>query len=71
MKKLTKKQVDTMFREELMPSIRTQEQQYMKRRSKDIPMRCEAYNNFVDGLQKDGLLTNKQAETYGIPSSLI
>lgn len=71
MKKLTKKQVDTIFREELMPFIRKEEQQYMKKRAKDIPMRCETYNNFVDSLQKDGLLTEKQANEYCIPRSLI
>jgi hypothetical protein len=72
MKKLTKKQVDTMFIEELMPLIRVKEQEYRSGRfTKDIPMRCEEYNNFVDSLMKDGQLTNSQAGAYCIPAYLV
>lgn len=71
-KKLTKAQVDRIFREDVMPIIRTKEKEYKRGRcSVDVPMRCEAYNDFVDSLCEDGQLTRYQANTYDIPKSLI
>jgi len=70
--KLTKKQVDNIFIAEVMPAIRKLESQYKTGMvKKDINMRCEEYNNFVDSLSKDKQITNSQAEKFCIPSYLI
>ena len=72
MAKLTKKQVDNLFITEVMPAIRKLEAQFKTgRTTKDIPMRCEKYNNFVDSLSKDRQITSSQAEKFCIPSHLI
>jgi len=70
--KLTKKQVDELFIQDYMPSIKAKEQEYRKgSNTKDIPMRCQAYNDFVDSLSKDRQITSSQAERFCIPSYLI
>jgi hypothetical protein len=70
--KLTKKQVDQIFVQDVMPAIRKLEAQYKTGRStKDIPMRCEEYNTFVDSLSQDRQITSKQAEKFCIPAYLI
>jgi hypothetical protein len=72
MARLTKKQVDNIFITEYMPAIRELESQYKTgKTTKDIPMRCEDYNNFVDSLAKDRQITSLQAEKFCIPSYLI
>jgi hypothetical protein len=72
MAKLTKKQVDSIFITEYMPAIRKLEAQYKTDKVKrDIPMRCEEYNNFVDSLAQDRQITSKQAENFCIPAYLI
>jgi len=71
-RKLTKKQVDQMFVQEVMPAIRKLEEQYKTGRyTKDIPMRCEEYSNFVDFLATDGQITSNQASKFCIPVYLI
>ena len=70
--KLTKAMVDKQFLEDVMPYIRMIEKEYrVGRYTKDIPMRCQDYNDFIDMLNKDGLLTDYQANTYCIPNYLI
>ena len=72
MRRVTKKQVDNIFITEVMPAIRKLESQYRTGRvTKDIPLRCEEYNNFVDSLSKDRQITSSQAERFCIPSYLI
>lgn len=66
MNTLTKKQVDSTFKTEILPSIVSQENGM-----KDKPLRRMTYNNFVDSLQKDGQITRSQANRYCIPSSLL
>ena len=61
MKKLAKRQVDAMFRQDVMPAIRADEKARGGR--KDIPMRCEEYNNFVDYLVSDGQLPDSKPAT--------
>jgi len=68
MKTLNKSQVDSSFINFLLPEIK---QQYEQDNIKDIPARCEAYNNYVDHLQKAGEITEKQANKYCIPNHLI
>lgn len=65
---LTKSQIDISFINFLLPEVK---QQYEQDNIKDIPARCEAYNNYVDGLQKAGEITEKQANKYCIPNKLI
>jgi len=45
--------------------------QYEQDGMKDKPARCEAYNNYVDSLLKDGKITEKQANKWCIPDSLL
>jgi hypothetical protein len=68
MKTLNKSQVDNSFINFLLPEIK---QQYEQNGIKDKPARCEAYNNYVDSLQKSGEITEKQANKYCIPNHLI
>lgn len=70
--KLTKAQVDKQFLEEVMPYIRMQEKEYRTgRHTKDIPWRCEEYNDFLDYLNKEKLITERQVTNYCIPKHLI
>lgn len=70
---MNKRQIDRLFMAEYMPFIRIKEREYQgtNRTYKDIPMRCEEYNNFIDVLYKDGVITREKAEIYSIPSCLI
>lgn len=63
-----KKTLDQCFKNEVLPQIKSQ---YEQDGIKDIPARCEAYNNYVDGWYKDGLITEKQANKFCIPKNLI
>lgn len=70
--KMTKVQVDKLFLEEVMPYIRMKEKEFKTSRlTKDVPWRCEEYNNFIDYLYKEKMLTDKQVSTYSIPTYLI
>ncbi|HSE99825.1 MAG TPA: hypothetical protein VLA48_02925 [Nitrososphaeraceae archaeon] len=68
MKTLNKSQVDSYFIDFILPEIKNQ---YEQDGIKDKPARREAYNNYIDGLQKDGQITEKQANKYCIPKRLI
>jgi hypothetical protein len=68
MRRLNKTQVDKEFIEYILPMVRAE---YEQDRRRDIPARCEAYNNFVDSLQKNGRITETQANNYSIPNNLI
>lgn len=61
--KRTKKQVDEFFKMEIFPSIKKLEYNGIK----DIPLRRETYNNYIDSLYKDGEITEKQANSFIIP----
>lgn len=65
MKTLTKKEVMAMFLEHVLPAIQRTEQEQTGR--VDLPMRSEAWNNFVDSLQKDGQISRRQADTWVNP----
>jgi hypothetical protein len=67
-RKMTKKQVDKEFISYILPTVR---QMYEQDRRRDIPARCEAYNNFVDSLCKDRLISESQYNKYSIPNNLI
>ena len=68
MKTLNKSQVDSSFINFILPEVKNA---YEQDGIKDKPARCEAYNNYVDNLQKSGRLTEQQANDYCIPKHLI
>ena len=57
-----------MFEQDVLPSIR-----HTERRNGfngvDKPMRREAWNNWTDGLCKDGLISDWQYENWSQPES--
>ena len=63
--KLTKKQVEAMFREDILPMIKAMYEQDGRR---DVIARCEAWNNFTDALCKDRQITLQQYETWTHPA---
>jgi len=52
------------FTTEILPMIQEQEQ---KLGHVDIPARCEAWNDWTDGLSQDGLISEWQANNWGHP----
>jgi len=62
---LTKKEVGRMFREQELPYIRETEKEYGN--GVDDTMRREAWNNFVDYLNRDGKVTDWQAFNWTNP----
>jgi hypothetical protein len=62
----TKAQVEATFKSEVMPEILKSERGGYP----DKPMRREAWNNWIDGLWKDGTITETQAGTWGHPKWL-
>jgi len=65
---MTKAQFEAMFKEDVIPSILAQEQQYGST-FPDAPMRREAWNNMVDSYVRDGVLSSR-AENWSHPSWL-
>ena len=63
--KLTKKQVEQMFRENVLPEIRAMYEQDGRR---DAIARREAWNNFTDALCKDRQITLRQYENWTHPA---
>ena len=61
MKKLTRKEILAMFKEEVLPYIK---EQYEKDGRVDHIARREAFNNFTDSLFKDGMITEKTYNEY-------
>lgn len=68
MKNISKKQIDNQFKAYILPSI---VKMYEQDRRKDKPARREAYNNYIDSLQKDGQITESKGSIYCIPSNLL
>lgn len=65
---MTKSQIDQYYIKEILPGVKAQ---FEHNGRKDVPARCFAYNLYVDGLHKDGLITDKQSNSYCIPTFLI
>jgi hypothetical protein len=61
MKKLTRKEILAMFKEEVLPYVK---EQYEKDGRVDRIARREAFNNFTDSLFKDGMITEKTYNEY-------
>lgn len=64
MKKVTKKEVEDIFRRDILPDI---QKRYEKNGVKDIPARCEAWGEFTDRLCKSGQITKWQYENWATP----
>lgn len=64
----TKVDVEKMFKSTVIPVIVEGEESRGGRLDK--PGRREAWNNFIDGLARDGTITEKQADTWGHPKWL-
>jgi hypothetical protein len=60
----TKADVLRDFRENILPLIR---KRYESDGRVDKPARREEWNNYVDALQKDGMITRHQADTWDNP----
>jgi len=68
MKKLTKKEVLAMFKQEVLPVIREKEAEYRcGHQTVDTPMRREEWNNYVDYLYSDKLITQRQLDNWSNP----
>ena len=65
MLKITKKQVEQMFKEEILPLILEDEKRLGFR---DLPLRSESWCNYVDSLNKDRIVTESQANNWAQPS---
>ena len=65
---LTKKQIDKDFILNILPSVK---QTFELDNRIDKPARCESYNDYIDSLNKDGLISDNQVNKYCIPSRLI
>lgn len=65
---LSKKQIDKDFISNILPSVK---QTFELNNRIDKPARYEAYNNYIDYLNKDGLISESQANKYCIPKRLI
>ena len=61
----TKADVERIFKADVMPSILETEGA-----RPDKPLRREMWNNFIDGMQRDGTITERQADTWGHPKWL-
>lgn len=66
MRKWTKEDAVREFVEHYMPHVRAQEARWGN--GVDGPLRRETWNNYTDGLCKDGLITDHQYNTWTHPS---
>jgi len=64
---MKKTEFDEMFEMDILPLIA---QQYERDGIPDRPARREAYNDLTDSYCKDGIITEKQYNEWGIPDSL-
>jgi len=63
---MTKRQVEEMFKNEVMPYIYSKEKEYGN--GIDIPMRSEAWNDYTDMLCKDRMITDHQYNNWSHPA---
>jgi hypothetical protein len=64
---MTRNQAWEEFKREVLPHIK---QQYEKDGVPDKPARREAWNNYIDMLERDGRITTKAAASWGHPARL-
>jgi len=61
---MTKREALARFKKEVLPGIK---QQYEKDGVPDIPARCEAWNDWTDGLMKNKEISLRQYEGWENP----
>ena len=66
--KLTKREAEARFREEIMPGIRDA---YEQDGIPDYPGRSEAWNDWTDALCKDREITSHQYDTWTHPACCV
>lgn len=54
---MTKREAEKLFCEDILPGVK---EQYEQDGIRDLPARCEAWNNWTDMLCKEGQITEKQ-----------
>lgn len=62
--RLTKREAVSIFKEQLRERVASGHWTY---RAGDVPAHRKAWNNFTDSLCKDGIITEKQYETWTNP----
>jgi len=62
---ITREQAIIRFEENFMPYVRIEEKRYNNH--PDLPMRRETWNNYTDGLCKDGEISDWQYENWSQP----
>ena len=63
---MQKHDAEFLFDTEILPGVKRASEMDG---SKDYAARKMAWNNFVDGLQKEGQITERQADTWAQPRS--
>lgn len=63
---MTQSQINKYFELQYLPSIRVKEAGLI-----DKPLRCMTYNDYLDSLHKDGLLTDRQVNNMVIPDKFL
>lgn len=61
---MTKNSALAAFRRDVLPHVK---ETYERDGRVDTPARCEAWNDYVDALQKSGLISQQQASTWTNP----
>ena len=61
---MTKAEALRAFRETVLPFVRAD---FEKGGCVDTPARCEAWNDYTDGLRADGQITERQYSSWGNP----
>jgi len=64
---LTRQQAIEQFKEDILPEIKEIETSQGQVDTKDIPLRCEAWNNWTDSLCKNGVISDWQYENWTHP----
>ena len=64
---MNKQQVIELFKESILPGIEEVEANQPKGTGKDKPYRRQSWHDFVDGLNKEGEVTDRQANTWTVP----
>lgn len=64
---LTRQQAIEQFEEHFLPEIKKVEISQGQVDTKDIPLRCESWNNWTDSLCKDNQISDWQYENWTHP----
>tara|TARA_R110002020_G_scaffold288620_2_gene504053 strand:- start:510 stop:737 length:228 start_codon:yes stop_codon:yes gene_type:complete len=67
-KVMTREQAIAQFEEAILPEIQKTEQE--QGFSRDLPLRRESWNNYTDGLCKDGMISDWQYENWTQPGHI-